>query len=144
MLIGLPACTETTAAVCDPVEVEDLDPLSSQHVVPGAEITFLADPPTSGPHLGVPPPSGVIDGPFDLALQVTALESGAVIIHHDGTADLDDLTDLAGDDVLITQSSSLDQPIELTAWQTRQRCDAPDRAAVLAFIRNHAGRTPDH
>jgi len=140
----LSACGNDAIAACAPVEQEALDPLSSQHVVPGVEVTYLSDPPTSGPHLGLPPLTGAIDGPMESAMQVTALEAGSVIIHHDGATDLAALEDLAGDDVLLVESSSLDQPIELTAWRTRQRCSSVDLAAIRSFIRDHAGRAPSH
>lgn len=145
VLAGLLAsCTGNQQVVCEPIGTEDLDPLSSQHVVPGAEVTYLSDPPTSGPHLGIPAPGGIVDGTLDPAIQVTALEAGSVIIHHDGEVDLDDVLDLAADDVLIVESADLGQPVELTAWRTRQRCSAADRASVQAFIRAHAGRAPNH
>lgn len=144
LIAALLASCSTAVPVCAPVLSEDLDPLSDQHVLPTTEVTYLSNPPTSGPHLSLSPPTGVLTEAISPALQVTALEAGSVIIHHSPGQNIEPLLDLAADDVIIVPGQDLDTAIVFTAWQTRQNCTAPDAAAARSFIRDHAGQTIGH
>lgn len=137
------ACGATPAALCEPVVSEALDPLSGQHVLPGSDVTYLDNPPTSGPHFSLPPVTGLQTAPLEPALQVTALEAGSVIIHHQSD-NPGALGDLATNDVIVVQSPDLDNEVVFTAWQTRQRCSGIDIAAARAFVRDHADKAPSH
>lgn len=143
-LVVLAACTSEAARVCGPIISDELDPLSDQHVLPTAQISYLQDPPTSGPHLSAAPPSGALDTPISPAVQVTALEAGYVIIQYLDGVEIDAAIDLAADDVVVAPADSLPSQVVLTAWQTRQECESFDAASARSFIRDHAGQGPSH
>lgn len=129
-------------AGCAPAVTEALDPLSSLHVLPGADVSFDSTAPTSGPHPSAPALSGLVDSPIDPMIQVSTIEQGHVIVQY--RPDLGDppdwVTDIAADDTVVAPGESLNAPIVLTAWTVRQECEAFDAAAIRAFVRNHAGR----
>lgn len=139
----LASCT-SGPNVCGPVITDELDPLSDQHVLPTSEISYLTNPPTSGPHLSLPPPAGALDSVISPALQVTALEAGSVIIHYGPGQDVASLAELAAADVVVAPGQDLPAEVVFTAWQTRQSCSAPDIAAARSFIRDHAGKGVGH
>lgn len=138
MAIG--ACSgEAERACADPID-DDLDPLSSLHVLPGTEVDYLTDPPTSGPHAAGVPPSGVLDEPLALELQVSALEADRVVVQFRDPAALAAVAPLvegARDDVIVAPNPDLTDPLVATAWTRRLVC--PDASAdaiedVDAFI----------
>src|SRR5690242_8829353 len=66
---------------CGAPIAEPIDPLSSQHLLPGApEPHYTTDPPTSGAHRPGPLPPPVLNSPLDRPAQVAALEGGTVLI----------------------------------------------------------------
>lgn len=154
-LLALPGCGDATASdVCGPVQAEPLHPDASQHVIPGAEISWDSEvsswdsaAPTSGPHYSLPPATGAFLRQLEPAEQVTALEAGHVLIQYRPdlpAAAVDAVVALAADDVAVAPSADLDAAIMATAWQQRQRCDGQADAQLRAFVRNHAGRGTPH
>lgn len=133
-------------------EVERLfEPGGNTHVINPEAARFRHHPPSSGPHFsGNPPRSGVHDEPVAEALQVTALEFGAVVVSYErGLADdarerLEALAD-DRDDVLVTPAAA---PIDgaasvaLTAWERRLLCSEVSIAAAEEFIAEFAGQGP--
>lgn len=140
------ACSGTGAvapppeATCGPVETEALDAASSLHLLPGAaEPTYRSDPPTSGPHLSGPPPSGALETPIDRPTQVQVLEQGGVVIQYRDldAAAIDRLEALATDLVVVAPNPGLPAPVVATAWVTKRSCDGVDLEALGAFIVEH-------
>lgn len=132
---------------CAPEVSEGLDASSSLHLLPGApEPTYLSDPPTSGPHLSGPAPSGALGAPIDRPTQVQVLEQGGVLIQY---RDLDPgsvatLATLAGDDVVVAPNPGLASPVVATAWLTKLECEALDVDTLRRFIAEHRGEDPEH
>lgn len=132
---------------CGQVEVLD-EPRASVHVIKADAAEFENHPPASGPHLAVVPEPGVRDEPLPEAEQVAALEGGTVIVHYASRVDSDEVAELKAvaqgrDDVIVTPAATEidgDQPVALTAWRHRQRCDGVDVEAVERFIEEFAGR----
>ncbi len=133
-------------------EVEQLfEPGGNTHVIDPAAARFQHHPPSSGPHFsGNPPRSGVHDDPVAEALQVTALEFGAVVVSYERGLDEDAREPLEAladdrDDVLVTPAAApIDDAatVALTAWEHRMLCSEVSIAAAEDFIAEFAGRGP--
>lgn len=147
-LIGLgllTACGGATVSPCDPVETTIED--ANSHVLMGNEIDYTFHPPSSGLHTPPGLEGGVVDEPIPEPIQVSTLEVGRVILQYDETVGADavaELTDLAGDEVVVAPASEIDddRPIAFTAWGRRQRCDDVSVPDARAFLRDHIGRGP--
>jgi hypothetical protein len=139
------ACGDDAPAACSPVTREQLDPNSGLHVLPGQDVPeYTSDPPTSGAHYSLPPPTGAVSEPVDRPLQVTALEGGMVLVQHHDLADADvrALEALASDVVLVAPNDDQTDPVVLTAWITKQTCSGVDTDEIQTFIADHGGRGP--
>lgn len=126
---------------------EAIDAASSLHLLPGAaEPTYRSDPPTSGPHLSGPAPSGALDTPIDRPTQVQVLEQGGVVIQYRDLepAAVDHLEALAGDSVVVAPNPELPAPVVATAWATKRSCDGVDLEALGAFIAEHRRPAAHH
>lgn len=143
--VGVAACGregEKARSTCGPAVEEPLDPASTRHLLPGApEPRYSSDPPTSGPHAGGPPPTGVQDQPLSRPVQVGVLETGAVLVQHRGVpgSELRQLESLAGEKVVVALNPSLPAPVVATAWRHRMECRGVDLDALNAFIGEHRG-----
>ena len=128
---------EVTGFSGEPVD-EQLDPAWINHIVPGTpEPTYLADPPTSGPHFAELPQTGVLEEPLSRPSQVSVLESGATLFQYrpddvDGSS-LAALERLAGDDVVVAPNEDLPEPVVGTAWPWKVICDGVDPDALRQF-----------
>ncbi len=132
-------------SACGPVAREALDPNSGLHVLPGQDVPdYESNPPTSGAHYSLPPPTGAVDEAIDLPLQVTALEGGVVLVQLQGLSDDDvaALEELASDEVVVAPNEDQADPVVLTAWLTKQTCSGVDVATVEQFIDEQQGRGP--
>lgn len=141
----LAACGGTDEVACGPVTHEALDPNSGLHVLPDQDVPrYATDPPTSGAHYSLPPPTGFVDEPIDRPLQVTALESGRVLVQYRDRpeAEVTDLEAFAGDGVVVAPNPDQAEPVVLTAWLTKQTCAGLDPEAIGAFIADQSGRGP--
>lgn len=141
----LTACGDGGSAAC--VELrEPQDPASGQHVLAAGAVEYLSDPPTSGPHIAGPTPSGALDTPLDPAIQVRLLEAGGVMIQHDGSlspAEVAALEAFGGDLVVVAPTGSdLEEPIVVTAWTWKLSCSAVDDGAVRDFIASRPSDAP--
>lgn len=139
------ACGDGGGTACGPVTREAVDPSSGLHVLPGQDVPeFTTDPPTSGAHYSLPPPSGVLDEPVDRPMQVTLLESGAVLVQYRDlpAAEVAALEALAADDVVVAPNPDLPEPVVATAWLTRQACDGVDAGTLETFVADHRGQGP--
>ena len=142
---ALAACGGSDDSACGPVAREALDPNSGLHVLPGQDVpAYGSDVPTSGAHYSLPPPTGAVDEPIDLPLQVTALEGGMVLVQHQGLSDDDvaALEELASDEVVVAPGEDQSDPVVLTAWLTKQTCSGVDVDTVEQFIDEQQGRGP--
>ena len=140
---GLTACGGEDGVACGSVTREALDPNSGLHVLPGQAVPdYTTDPPTSGAHYSLPPPTGA--EPIDRPLQVTALEGGQVLVQHRDLSDEDvaTLEGLGSDVVVVAPNPDLPEPVVLTAWITKQTCSGVDRATIERFIDEQQGRGP--
>lgn len=130
------------AACRQPVR-ERLHPDAGLHVLNAGQARYDTDPPTSGPHLFVPPRRGVRDSPLDPAEQVTILEQGDILLQYRDRALAAPLAALAGEKVTVSPNPSLPAEVVATAWTYKLVCDAVDPAALQRFIAAHA-RPPLH
>lgn len=145
---GTPATPSTASReeACGRVTVDDLDPRSTQHLLPGAPApTYATDPPTSGPHVAGADVSGVQARPLEGPVQVAVLEEGGVMLQY--RPDLpkpavEELASLAGDDVVVAPNPRLAQPVVATAWRHRLACRSTDLSALRSFISERRGRGP--
>lgn len=142
---GFTACGGAEETACAPVTREALDPNSGLHVLPAQSVPeFTTDPPTSGAHYSLPPPSGAVADPIDRPMQVTALEGGQVLVQHRDLSDGDVavLEDLGSEVVVVAPNPDLPDPVVLTAWITKQTCSGVDLDTVETFIQDQQGRGP--
>ena len=141
----LAACADDGAAAC--VELrEPQDPASGVHVLGEGTATYLTDPPTSGPHIAGPTPSGSLDQPLDPAIQVRLLEAGGVMIQYDealAEADVEQLRGFGDELVVIAPSASeLLDPVVITAWTWKLSCPGVDADAIGSFIAERPADAP--
>ena len=127
---------------CDAPVEEALDPQSVQMVLPNApEPTYRTDPPTSGPHLMNPGIEGVQDEPLSRPVQIGVLETGAVLLQHDGltAGQQRELEDLGGERIVVAPNRSLPdgKRVVATAWTWKMVCTDLDRTALREFIAQH-------
>jgi hypothetical protein len=147
VLVGsVAACGGADEAACGPVTEEALDPASGVHLLPDApDPGYATDPPTSGAHYGLPPPSGVVADPLDRPMQVTVLEGGAVLLQYRDDLPPDDLAtleSLADDRVVVAPNPDQNEPLVMTAWLTKQTCSGVVEDVVDRFIAEHQGGGP--
>ncbi len=142
---GLAACGGDDEVACGPVTREALDPNSGLHVLPDQSVPeFTTDPPTSGAHYSLPPPTGAVGEPVERPMQVTALEGGQVLVQYRDRSDADvaALEALGSDIVVVAPNPDQADPVVLTAWLTKQTCSGVDRATIGRFIDEQQGRGP--
>jgi hypothetical protein len=142
-VVVLPACGPHGKA-CDAPIAETIDPLSSQHILPGApEPAYSTNPPTSGAHRPGPLPGEVLTSPLDRPSQVAALEGGQVLIQYGKVTPEDrrKLVSLAHhyDHVTVAPGRELPSKIVATAWLFMQRCNRADTSTLRQFIDMHGG-----
>ena len=110
----LVACADDASTGC--VELrEPQDPASGQHVLGPGLANYQSDPPTSGPHIAGPTPSGPLDTAIDPAIQVRLLEAGGVMIQYDDTRPAEIAALEAFGDSLVCRMGRR-PPIVVTAW----------------------------
>lgn len=129
------------AAACAEIR-EPADPLSIQHVIDPGGLTFLTDPPTSGPHIAGPAAVGRFDEPLAPAAQVRTLEAGGVVVQFDDSIDDVALDALLGGpvDVALAPGTNLPASLVATAWTWKLTCDSLELADLERFV---AERTAD-
>lgn len=134
------------SAACEQPVREELDPASFTHVVDPATARFRTDPPTSGPHISIGLPAGVLDEPIPGAVQVGLLERGDVLVQHRDLSPVDTeaVEALAGDHVVVAPNPDLPAPVVATAWTYKLVCDALDVDALRDFVADHAGEQTGH
>lgn len=145
LLAPLAACGGSDGADCGPVTREALDPNSGLHVLPDQDQPrYTTDPPTSGAHYSLPPPTGAQDDPIERPMQVTALEGGQVLVQYRDLSDADvaSLEGLASDVVVVAPNPDQAEPVVMTAWITKQACSGVDLDTVESFIAEQQGRGP--
>lgn len=112
---------------------EPEDPASRQHVVADETADYQTNPPTSGPHVAGPTPSGVLAEPVAAAIQVRLLEVGGLMIQYRADVDPEPLGRLAGADVVVAPGTDLPDPVVVTAWTWKLSCDTIDLAEIERF-----------
>jgi len=151
-LVAGSGCTaddgEGSDGACGPVQREALDPAYLVHVLPSDEdVTYLSDPPTSGPHQPGPEVDGAVDDPIPRPVQVGILERGDVLIQYDPdaleTEEVGKLEELAGEAVVVAPAPGLPEPAVATAWVFSQRCHDVDVDALRSFVDERAGHGPE-
>jgi hypothetical protein len=141
--VVLPACGPHGKA-CDAATAEAIDPLSSQHLLPGApEPAYSTNPPTSGAHRPGPLPGSVVTSPLEKPAQVAALEGGQILIQYGKITPEDrrKLTTIAHryDHVTVAPGRALPSKVVATAWLYMQQCKRVDRGTLQDFITMHGG-----
>jgi hypothetical protein len=136
-----------TAIGCGPVIEEELDGQSLVHVVSEDAVTYLTDPPTSGPHVATAVPTdGIETAPLARPVQVGLLEQGAVLFQHRDLepGEIDDLHALAGNGIVVAPNDELPARVVATAWLHKLTCDQVDPSALMDFARTHGGYPTGH
>ena len=145
LVVPLVGCgSSTRSSSCEDAHAEALNP-AENHVLPGAaEPTYATDPPTSGPHTPGAPPQGALTEPLPRPAQVGVLEAGDVLLQYRDLSDreLQDLTQLVTDKVIVAPNPALPTRVVATAWLFKQTCSAVDAAALRGFIRTRVGHGP--
>jgi len=142
LLATLTACgsdAPAEATACGAFVIENLDPLSVQHVLPGADVTYLTSPPTSGPHVGGAAPSGALDEPLDETVQVSVLEGGRTLVQYQPTlpaSEIDELRSLGGLRIVVAPNPELAAPVIATRWRAKLTCARASAAELEAFSLN--------
>ena len=131
------ACTELR---------ESEDQSSGQHVLAEGEVAYQTSPPTSGPHIAGPAPSGVLATPVAEEIQVRLLESGGVMVQYDDSvvgAELEQLKSVASSRIVVAPASSdLPGRIVATAWTWKLTCSAIDLPTLDAFAKTRTAAAP--
>ncbi len=123
------------ATGCSSPVREQLDPASLNHVIDPDTATFLTDPPTSGPHVAIPAPTGVLGDPLPPAIQVTVLEAGAALVQYRDQPDPDReaLESLTDNGAVVGPNPDLDRPIIATAWTWKLECGDASAESLVAL-----------
>jgi hypothetical protein len=142
LLLG--ACTggSNDPSACGPTVRESLDPQSALHVLDAGDVSYLTNPPTSGPHAVAAAIGGVQTEPLPAPIQVGILESGRVLIQYRDT--IDQLDQLATDTVIVAPNASLGAPIVITAWLHKMECTTVNIEELERFIGTNRNRGPAH
>ena len=145
LVVPVAACSSnSSASSCQPAHTEPLNP-ALNHVLGGApEPVYTTDPPTSGPHTPGALPHGVLMQALSRPAQVGALEAGDVLLQYRDLSDreLRDLSQLAGDQVVVAPNPALPDRVVATAWLFKQTCSGVDTAILRGFVRTRAGHGP--
>lgn len=124
---------------------EPEDPLSIQHMIDPSTLTFLTDPPTSGPHLSGPAIRGLFEEPILPAAQVRLLEEGGVVVQYTSPADETVLRTLLDDNAVpmaVAPADTLPAPVVATAWTWKLTCETPDLDRIRAFAGDRVADAP--
>jgi hypothetical protein len=112
-------------------------------IVPG-------EPPTGGPHFGVPQRIGIYDAAVPDGAVIHTLEHGAVWVTYDpdqvDEATVRQLRDLARefeDDVLLSPRPENAKPIAAASWGRLLQLDRYDQGQLKAFVRTNRNRSPE-
>lgn len=126
---------------CDPAFSEPLAADASLHVLSDAEVSYLSDPPTSGPHVVWNAPQ-VLERPLSGPEQLGILEQGRVLVQFDpaqvSSGDVGLLVAKLPASAHLAPHRNLDAPVVMTAHLTKQRCRALDVEAIRSFAGRHA------
>lgn len=137
-------CGDDGTAGC--VEVrEPEDPQSIQHTLDPGSVTYLTDPPTSGPHLSGPAPSGVLTEPLIPAAQVNVLEDGGIMVQYTDAiagSDVAPLLDRTDAPVTIAPADDLPANVVATAWTWKLTCENVDLEALVDFAESRGVDAP--
>ncbi len=134
----------TRVGLCGVPVREPLDPNHLLHVTNPAVAHYLTDPPTSGAHLGTPPPDGVVTTPILPAIQVAILERGDVLVQYRDTSDAAVANPLVREHVVVAPQPTLPARVVVTAWTYKLTCSAIDAKAIAKFADAHIGVPLQH
>lgn len=142
-LTALSSCGGSSSACGVPVR-DELDPGSFVHVLNPDDATFRTNPPSSGPHLSTPAPTGIVDTPLQGVVQVSILERGDVLVQYRDDADRAAAVALAAEGIVVAPQPDLPKPVVVTAWTYRLSCSAVDADAIRTFADTHLGKAQEH
>lgn len=135
------------SSTCSDSFAEPMAQDSLLHVLPGADPTYLTDPPTSGPHQAWAPPP-ILDRELSGPEQVGILERGEVLIQYQPrsskASEIEEIGQGLPVGAHLAPNSNLDRPVVLTAWLTKAECSSLDLASINAFVARHAGDLRTH
>lgn len=138
------------AAGCGPAQ--EFPSQGRLHIEGASHRPYSTDPPTSGPHHGIPAEPGFYDVAIPPETLVHNLEHGQIVIWYNP-----DASDLVRRQIeaLVQQEpqATVAAPYEglvgdernlvLTAWRASQSCELPSQQAVDDFRRRFQGRAPE-
>ncbi len=141
--LGVACGSDDPIGVCDPAFSEPLAADASLHVLAGADVEYLSDPPTSGPHVVWDPPA-VLDRPLTGPEQTGVLEGGYVLVQFDPSRVPHEVVLEVGTNLpngaRLAPNPELEVPVVMTAHLTKQRCRSLDLDAVSGFEERYADR----
>lgn len=134
--------------------------LPSPHVPACSVVSYLSNPPTSGPHYGVWANFGVYEERVPRGFYVHSMEHGAVVLAYNCPDGCDDdveamvaLAESQPQDpactaftsrVIVLPDPQLDVPFAAAAWGHMLKADCFDEALVAAFVSDHYARAPEN
>ena len=145
LVVPLTACAgKGSSSSCQPAHSEPLNTSLNHVLAGGAEPVYSTDPPTSGPHTPGALPQGVLTQGLSRPAQVGALEAGDVLLQYRDLSEkeLNDLTQLVADKVVVAPNPNLPARVVATAWLNKQTCTSVDTTALRAFVRTRVGHGP--
>lgn len=133
---------------------------NAQHVATGTDVTYLANPPASGPHYAAAGVAPIAEGFYETEIQpevwVHNLEHGDVVFLYDCPGDcaadfLDDLRALFNTapprfgkrKLVITRFSGLGPFMMAVAWNTQRDFDQLDTDGLIDFYNRYVGAGPE-
>jgi hypothetical protein len=138
-------CGGSASGCTGPVR-EALDPQAGLHVLdPAATITYLSDPPTSGPHLVGDAPTGLVAEPLADSVQISILERGDVLVQYRPDLEPDEraaVESLALGGTVVAPDPDLDDPIVATAYSWKLTCRQLDLDALDRLRERGASASP--
>jgi len=159
------APTGVSAAAADCGDIEDVEAVSRDHIDQGApHEPYNSNPPTNGPHLGVPADTGFYSTPLPVEQPIHNLEHGQIVIWYSPDAPSDVVDDI---EAIVEKepAATLATPFEgfegdgnfaLTAWTAGeteaeddfgtghlQMCEQVSQEVVDDFRREFQGKSPE-
>lgn len=132
--------------------LESFEDEGNEHVADGAEVDYLTEPPTSGPHYATPAGPGLYASALPEEQLVHNLEHGQIVIYFSPDAPEEvvaELRELVESDPLGLlavpyEAASGSGEIILTAWTHLQRCEGFSGEDIDAFRAEFEGRGPEN
>lgn len=136
-----------------PIQVENPETLSRDHIEDISDFTYNSNPPTSGDHLEDPAEAGFYTEQVGDGNLIHSLEHGYIIINYDCSGIESDCNELKNnikaivDDypwkVIGNPRPENDHLISVTAWSLVMHLDTFDRDKIITFLNKYRNKAPE-